>query len=118
MFTTLITFIIVLSVLVFAHEIGHFWTARKFGVKAEEFGLGFPPRLGGLYKNEAGKWKFVWGGKEVKDVPGTIYSLNWLPLGGFVKIKGENGEDRDDQNSFASKKIWQRAIILSAGVIM
>jgi len=118
MFITLVTFIIVLSVLVFAHEMGHFWTARKFGVKAEEFGFGFPPRIGGIYKNEQGQWKTVWGSKEVKDAPGTVYSLNWLPLGGFVKIKGENGDNEDEPDSFASKKIWQRAIMLSAGVVM
>lgn len=114
---TLITFIIVLSLLVFVHEVGHFVVARRMGVKAEEFGFGFPPRLFGIYKNTAGKWKFVFGSKEVQDASDTIYSANWIPLGGFVKIKGENGEN-EDQDSFANKKIWQRASILSAGVTM
>lgn len=118
MLLTIITFILVLSVLVFAHELGHFMMARKFGVKAEEFGFGFPPRAFGFYKNEAGKWKFIWGVKEVTDSPGTIYSLNWLPLGGFVKIKGENGENETAPDSFAGKPIWQRAFMLSAGVVM
>jgi regulator of sigma E protease len=115
---TLIVFILVLSVLVFVHEFGHFWMARRFGVKAEEFGFGFPPRLIGVYKNVEGKWKIVKGNKEVKDAVSTVYSLNWIPLGGFVKIKGENGEDAQDEDSFGHKKIWQRILILSAGVLM
>lgn len=117
MILTIITFVAVLSVLVFVHEIGHFLTARRFGVKAEEFGFGFPPRAFGLYKNKEGKWVKIFGNKEVLDASDTIYSINWLPLGGFVKIKGENGES-DDPDSFASKKIWQRSFILSAGVTM
>ena len=118
MLLTIVIFILVLSVLVFAHELGHFMMARRFGVKAEEFGFGFPPRAVGLYKNDQGKWKPVWGAKEVTDSPGTIYSLNWLPLGGFVKIKGENGENENEPDSFAGKPIWQRAFMLSSGVVM
>lgn len=115
---TIITFIIILSVLVFVHELGHFAVARRFGVKAEEFGFGFPPRIWGIYKDSAGKWKQVRGGREVKDCAKTIYSVNWIPLGGFVKIKGENGEGENEPDSFASRPIWQRAAILSAGVTM
>ncbi len=118
MFLTIIVFIIVLSVLVFAHELGHFAMARKFGVKAEEFGFGFPPRAFGFYKDNLGKWKYIFGSKVVTDCPGTVYSINWLPLGGFVKIKGENGEGENEPDSFASRPIWQRAIMLSAGVVM
>jgi len=118
MLLTIITFILVLSLLVFVHELGHFLTARRFGIRAEEFGFGFPPRACGLYKNDQGKWKFVWGAKEVCDCPTTVYSLNWIPMGGFVKIKGENGEFETDTDSFSGKKIWQRAIVLSAGVSM
>jgi regulator of sigma E protease len=118
MLLTIITFIVVLSILVFVHEMGHFWTARKFGVKAEEFGFGFPPRAFGFYKNKEGKWKKVRGSKEVEDAGDTIYSLNWIPLGGFVKIKGEDGDEKADPDSFASQKIWKRAIILLAGVTM
>ncbi|MFH1583116.1 MAG: site-2 protease family protein, partial [Candidatus Falkowbacteria bacterium] len=97
--------------------------ARKFGVRAEEFGFGFPPRAFGVYKNHQGQWKFIWGAKEVKDCPGTVYSINWLPLGGFVKIKGENGPSADSgqddgHDSFAGRPIWQRAFMLSAGVVM
>ncbi|MDO8261178.1 MAG: RIP metalloprotease RseP [Candidatus Magasanikbacteria bacterium] len=118
MFITIIAFIGVLSLIVFFHELGHFWTARKFGVKSEEFGLGFPPRAIGIYRDQENKWKKVFGGAEVKDASDTIYSLNWIPLGGFVKIKGENGENEGEQDSFASQKIWKRAIILLAGVSM
>ena len=118
MLLTIITFILVLSLLVFVHELGHFITARRFGIRAEEFGFGFPPRGVGLYKNDQGKWKIVWGSKEVKDCPTTVYSLNWIPMGGFVKIKGEDGEFETETDSFAGKKIWQRAVVLSAGVSM
>lgn len=118
MITTIIYFIIILSVLVFVHELGHFLAARKFGAKAEEFGLGFPPRVLGFYKSNSGKWKLTFGRAEVSDAKNTIYSINSIPLGGFVKIKGEDGENKTDQSSFANKPIWQRAIILFAGVTM
>ena len=118
MLITIISFIAILSVLVLVHELGHFLAARKFGAKAEEFGLGFPPRLIGWYKNTSGKWKTVFGNKEVTDATDTVYTLNSIPLGGFVKIKGEDGENKTDNSSFANKPIWQRSIILSAGVIM
>lgn len=118
MFLTIIAFLLVLSVLVFAHELGHFMMARKFGVKAEEFGFGFPPRAYGFYKNNQGKWRHIFGGKEITDCPGTVYSINWLPLGGFVKIKGENGDNENEPDSFASRSVGQRAIMLSAGVVM
>lgn len=120
MFFTIIIFIVVLSVLVFAHELGHFWTARRLGVKAEEFGFGFPPRVFG-WQFKAGRFHFIRGKRaltEAESERGTVYSLNWIPIGGFVKIKGENGEGLSEQDSFASKKIWQRALILAAGVIM
>lgn len=118
MLITIISFIVILSVLVLVHELGHFLAARKFGAKAEEFGLGFPPRLIGWYKSTSGKWKTVFGNKEVTDAADTVYTLNTIPLGGFVKIKGEDGENKADNTSFANKPIWQRSIILSAGVVM
>ena len=117
MFTTIITFILVLSLLVFVHEFGHFWAARIFGLKPKEFGFGFPPRVWGIYRSIDGKWKQVRGGKEVTDAADTIYSVNWIPMGGFVNI-GEDEEVSDDPNHFTNKPIWQRAIILSAGVAM
>jgi regulator of sigma E protease len=116
MLLTIVAFILILSVLVFVHELGHYWTARKFGAEAEEFGFGFPPRLFG-WKKVNGKRKFFWGNKKVESED-TIWSMNWIPIGGFVQIKGQDGEEENDPKSFASKKPWQRTIILSAGVIM
>lgn len=124
MFTTIIIFLLILSLLVFVHEFGHFFTARKFGVKADEFGIGFPPRAIGFYKDSQHRWRKLIGNKELDSLEGdkkpvdTVYSLNWLPLGGFVKIKGQDGESPQDQDSFGSKKIWKRAVILVAGVFM
>jgi regulator of sigma E protease len=100
MIGTVITFILVLSIIVFAHEFGHFYSAIKSGVAVEEFGFGFPPRLFGVKKK------------------GTIYSINWIPIGGFVRLKGESGDDRRSKDSFAAKSIGKRALIIGAGVIM
>ncbi len=114
---TLILFLAVLSLLVLVHEFGHFFAARIFGVKAEEFGYGFPPRLIGLVKHN-GKWKRVKANDEAS-YQNTIWSLNWLPLGGFVRIKGEGVEDKmTDSDAFPTKPAWQRVIILAAGVAM
>ena len=100
MFTTLVVFILVLALIVIVHEFGHFYTARKMGVKVEEFGIGFPPKLFSIKRGE------------------TEYTINAIPLGGFVKIKGEAGENKEDPDSFAHKKVWQRILIISAGVFM
>ncbi|MFA5155640.1 MAG: RIP metalloprotease RseP [Patescibacteria group bacterium] len=130
MLLTIVIFVLVLSVLVAAHELGHFFTARLFGVRAEEFGFGFPPRAVGWYKNRFGRWRKVVGNRDMDSLlssadqnlhpasRATIWSLNWLPIGGFVKIKGEDGGDKDQSDSFGAKKIWQRVIILAAGVAM
>ncbi|MBD3248067.1 RIP metalloprotease RseP [Candidatus Falkowbacteria bacterium] len=118
MFLTIISFIIVLSLLVFVHELGHFISARKFGVKTEEFGFGLPPRIWGFYKSKSGKWKHVKGGQEADDAADTVYSLNWLPIGGFVKIKGEDGFEDGEKDNVNNKPVWQRMIIMSAGVFM
>ena len=127
---TVIVFILVLSVLVLVHELGHFSVARRFGIRIEEFGLGFPPRAIGWYKNKFGKRVKVSGTRTFASLEdseneklhpqkdATIYSLNWLPLGGFVKIKGENGDNRNDEDSFGAKPIYQRALVLVAGVLM
>ncbi len=117
MFFTIILFFAVLSLLVFVHELGHFLTARFFKVSCEEFGMGLPPRLVGLQKNN-GKWRLVWGNRETQAGEPMIYSLNWIPIGGFVKISGENGENADVSGNFGNKPVWQRNLILSAGVIM
>ncbi|MBU0637144.1 MAG: RIP metalloprotease RseP [Patescibacteria group bacterium] len=123
MLLTIIVFVLVLSFLVLVHELGHFLVAQKFKVKAEEFGLGLPPRIFGLqtWKDSNRKWRLIKGNKEIVEAEhkfGTVYSLNWLPLGGFVKIKGQDGESKVESDSFASRSIWQRFSILSAGVTM
>jgi len=95
---TVLIFLGILAVLILAHELGHFSTAKAFGVKVEEFGLGFPPRLIGFKRGE------------------TLYSLNAVPLGGFTKMAGE--EDPDVPRSLASKSVGARVIVLAAGSIM
>ena len=98
-FTILIIFFTLIGLLVL-HEFGHFILAKKFGVEVEEFGVGYPPRIFG------------------KRVGETIYSLNLLPFGAFVKIKGEEGKlGVEDARSFSGKPIWQRALILVGGVV-
>jgi len=98
MIITILIFLGILAVLILAHELGHFATAKAFGIKVEEFGLGFPPRLIGIKRGE------------------TLYSLNAVPLGGFTKMAGE--EDPDVPRSLASKGVGTRVIVLSAGSIM
>ena len=118
MILTIVTFFAVLGILVLVHEFGHFMTARKFGVKVEEFGLGLPPRMFGFFKNDQNRWQAVGLKAKSAVVPKTLWSLNWIPLGGFVKIKGEEGGDTTDVTSFVSKPVWQRIVIISAGVSM
>lgn len=114
---TVLIFLLVLGVLVFVHEMGHFIIARRNGIKADEFGFGFPPRLVGfVWDDEKKKHRLVRGNEEVVSSY-TVYSLNWIPLGGFVKIKGEDGEQKD-ADSFATKSAWVRIKVLAAGVTM
>jgi regulator of sigma E protease len=96
----ILVFIIILGLLVFVHELGHFIMAKRAGMKVEEFGFGFPPRMFGIRRGE------------------TIYSINWIPLGGFVKILGEDGSDSQNPESFGNKSFWQRFFVLIAGVSM
>lgn len=114
---TLIIFVLVMSLLVFVHELGHFVTARKFGIRVDEFGFGLPPRIFGLQR-QGKKWHLVWGNREVKPDEPMIYSINWFPIGGFVKIKGENGDAESDPDSFGAKPAWQRIVVLAAGATM
>jgi len=95
--TILIVFISLIGLMVL-HELGHFVIAKKFGVKVEEFGIGYPPRLFGRKFGE------------------TLYSLNLLPFGAFVKIYGEEG-GIESAYSFTGKLIWQRALIILGGVV-
>ncbi len=116
---TVVIFLLILSILVFVHELGHFVVARKMGTKVYEFGIGFPPRAIAFYKNKEGKLLRFRKGQKVEELPNTLYSLNWIPLGGFVRIKGEDGEVKDnDPDNFLNKKIWQKTFILAAGVTM
>ena len=112
---TLLIFLAVLSVLVLVHEAGHYLMARACGVRADEFGYGFPPRLIGFVK-EQGRWRRVRRGEQTAG--NTIWSINWLPLGGFVRLKGEQGEAGEVQDTFQSKPAWKRLLILAAGVGM
>lgn len=109
-------FFLVLSLLVIIHELGHFFAARMFGIKAEEFGFGFPPRIFGIVK-DGKRWKVV-GSKDKTGYKNTIWSLNWFPLGGFVRIKGEQEDGVNDKDSIHQKPIWQRVIVIAAGVVM
>ncbi len=107
MITTILLFLAVLFVLVLVHEWGHYITAKKTGMRVDEFGIGFPPRLFGMRKGE------------------TEYTLNALPLGGFVRIYGEalvhgEGEEQDPDHHRAmwARPKWAQALVLVAGVTM
>ena len=137
----------VFGLLVLVHEFGHFITAKWAGIRVEEFGLGFPPRLVGIRKRDSGGWEVIWlgGSRNAEDAYSdgkqtpfsgtsggistsgvsehTIYSLNFLPIGGFVRMPGESGDVTDangkyDEGSFAAKSAGKRIIVLVAGVTM
>ncbi|MGH2386000.1 MAG: M50 family metallopeptidase [Candidatus Limnocylindria bacterium] len=113
---TIAAFLGVLVVLVLVHELGHFIVAKRAGITVEEFGIGFPPRITSV------TWR------------GTRYSLNWIPLGGFVKMLGEDGDvevrrlreqgmtgdevEHAMAGAFNRKPIWVRMAVLLAGVLM
>jgi regulator of sigma E protease len=98
---TIVLFIAILGILVVIHEIGHFVTARLANVRVLEFGVGFPPRA-----------------KVLRNKGETLYTLNWLPIGGFVKLEGEDGDGADDPRSFSVQPWWKKMVILVAGVVM
>ena len=100
MILTIVIFVLLLGVLVLVHEWGHFFVARKFGVRVQEFAFGFPPRLASITRS------------------GTRYAINLFPLGGYVKIFGEGGEGETHPESFSSRPLWQRLSIIAAGVAM
>src|SRR3989344_2762518 len=100
---SIVIFFVILLVLVLVHEFGHFFAAKRFGIRVDEFGFGFPPKVFGIKRGE------------------TEYSLNLLPIGGFVKIYGENPNAEnttgpDSARSFVNKAKWKQAIVLFAGV--
>src|SRR3990167_1199161 len=102
----ILIFLVILALLVLVHELGHFLTAKKAGVRVDEFGLGFPPRIFG------------------KKIGETLYSLNIIPFGGFVKIFGENAESletsegvvENPNRSLAHRSRGIQAVVLAAGV--
>lgn len=101
---SIVLFLLVLGTLVFVHEFGHFITAKKLGVRVDEFALGFPPKVASIKRGE------------------TRYVLNLLPIGGYVKIFGEDPDDvslsgPDSARSFPNKPKWAQALILLAGII-
>ncbi len=106
--STLFYFIITIGVIVFIHELGHFATAKFFGMRVDRFSIGFPPRAFG------------------KKIGETDYCISWVPIGGYVKIAGMVDESMDTEFlnkppeswEFRSKPVWQRAVVMSAGVIM
>ncbi|OGH11310.1 MAG: RIP metalloprotease RseP [Candidatus Levybacteria bacterium RIFCSPLOWO2_01_FULL_36_13] len=115
MIVTILVFLVILSILVLIHEAGHFFVARFFNIKVEEFGFGIPPRAFG------------------KKIGETLYSINWLPIGGFVKLYGEDEAGagkvslssskpkpapKDESRAFYSRPVWQRFAVVFAGVFM
>lgn len=114
MFFTVIIFLLILSLLVLIHELGHFIVAKLLNIKVEEFGFGFPPRALSFRRGE------------------TLYSINWLPIGGFVKLYGEDeaggakiaapnsidADAKDVHRAFFARPVWQRALVVVAGVVM
>jgi len=166
MFFTILIFVIILGLLIFVHELGHFLAAKRNGVRVDEFGFGFPPRILGLqriktkkpaeiterrsltdlvsesFNQETGEtrisesivlneeviargpekeWRIIRGPGQDSDYSEgkeTIYSINAIPLGGFVKIYGEDGEGTNSSRSYTTKKPWRKATILFAGVTM
>ncbi|MEK7528662.1 MAG: RIP metalloprotease RseP [Patescibacteria group bacterium] len=102
-FLTVIAVIVIFSVLVLLHELGHFVMARRAGIKVLEFGFGFPPKLFSYKKGD------------------TVYSFNLIPIGGFVRLYGEDAQEPGALNSkysFVHKTPWQRATVAVAGVVM
>ncbi len=95
--TSTVLFLVILLGLVMAHEAAHFFTAKAFGITVHEFAFGFPPR--------------IWG----KRIGETLYSINWIPIGGFVRLEGE--EAIEGPRSFASQAAWKRFIVLAAGAV-
>jgi len=98
MLITFLIFFATIFVLVIAHELGHFFSARLFGIRVDEFGFGIPPRIAGIRRG------------------GTLYSINWLPVGGFVKIFGEESGFASDPRAFGSKSALIRSAVLLSGI--
>lgn len=93
----IVSFLFVIGILVVTHEWGHYFFAKRFGVKVHEFAFGIPPRIWGVKRGE------------------TEWVINSLPIGGYVRLHGEDGENTEDPDSFGTKTPWQRFVILFAG---
>ena len=137
---TTLLFFLILGGLVLVHEIGHFVAARLAKVRVLEFGVGFPPRAKILGEGAVSPEDVEWLERrreqriaearhdpdrlaaildeEPEKARGTLYTLNWLPIGGFVKLEGEDGDESKDPRSFASARLPTRIAILLAGVLM
>ncbi len=105
LFLSIIAFLIIFSVVIVLHECGHFFAARRSGIKVTEFGLGIPPKI----------WGYKPKGSE------TEYTINAIPFGGFVRLYGEDLADKKalrSKRSFASKSNWQKLFVVTAGVMM
>jgi regulator of sigma E protease len=98
---TALLVIAILVLLIIVHEFGHFLAAKIFGVSVEEFGVGYPPRA------------FTFG-----KIGDTVYTLNWIPFGGFVRLFGDEGEQEHGRGSLVDSPRWKQAVILVAGVAM
>ncbi len=118
---SILYFLVVLLLLVLAHEFGHYTAARWFKIKVYEFGFCFPPRIFGWRKktDAKGKRKTEWivGNRQISENDHTLFSLNLLPLGGFVKIKGQ-AEEEPGEDSFSQATAGARALVLAGGVAM
>jgi len=98
---TALSFVFIFGLVVLAHELGHFWVAKKVGIRADEFGLGFGKRL------------FAWKQGE------TTYSINLIPLGGFVKLAGMDGDEKvETGRSYHDKNVWQKIAVIFSGPFM
>src|SRR5574343_1300661 len=101
---SILIFVAILFVVVVVHEFGHFFVAKKSGIRVDEFSFGFPPKVIG------------------KKVGETSYNINAIPFGGYVKIYGEDGDEKtlkdDAKRSFIGKPRWNQALVLIAGVSM
>jgi regulator of sigma E protease len=134
---TIVLFFLILGTLVVIHELGHFLAARAAGVRVLEFGIGFPPRAkvigrGRVHAADAAQYDADLAAAEARrDVDPdtyealleagpsrTVYTLNWLPIGGFVKLDGEDGDRANDPRAFSSKSLPVRLLILVSGVVM
>ena len=132
---TAVLFFGILGILVLIHELGHFVVARLANVQVLEFGIGFPPRAkvlaqGRVHPADAARYQqdlAAARGEPTQDAyealleagpPRTAYTLNWLPIGGFVKLAGEDGDSADRPRAFSSKPLGTRLLILASGVVM